>query len=94
MKSLFQIELTKTLRYNPFRIILLLHFLFFLLGMFALPRIDIKLPFLSVIPLYQFPHVWNFTTWIGRCDMFTIIQIIERVDTIRKKDSGFGKIIV
>ncbi len=76
MSARYQIELTKTLRYNPFRIILLLHLLFFLLGLFALPRIDIKFPFLSVIPLYQFPHVWNFTTWIAGYYNITLVLLV------------------
>ncbi len=76
MKTLFRIELIKTLNYNPFRIILLLHMLFFLLGLFALPRIDIKFPFLSIVPLYQFPHVWNFTTWIGGFYNITLVLLV------------------
>ncbi len=76
MKKLFRIELTKSLNYNPFRIILFLHLLFFLLGLFALPRINIKFPFLSVVPLYQFPHVWNFTTWIAGYYNLTLVLLV------------------
>ncbi len=76
MKTLFRIELTKSLNYNPFRIILFLHLLFFLLGLFALPRIDIKFPFLSIVPLFQFPHVWNFITWIAGYYNITLVLLV------------------
>lgn len=65
MKKLFQIEFAKTLNYGPVKILIPLHILFFFLGFFAIPRIQIDFPFLSVIPLYQFPHVWNFVSWVG-----------------------------
>lgn len=76
MKKLIQIELTKSLNYNPFRIVLILHFIFFILGIFAIPRIEIKVPFLSIMPLYQFPHVWNFFTWIGGYYNITLVLLV------------------
>ncbi len=82
MKTLFRIEFTKSINYNPFRIILILHFLFFLLGLFALPRINIKIPFLSIIPLYQFPHVWNFTTWIAGYYNITLVLLVIMMTTL------------
>ncbi len=82
MKTLFRIEFSKSINYNPFRIILILHFLFFLLGLFALPRINIKIPFLSIIPLYQFPHVWNFTTWIAGYYNITLVLLVIMMTTL------------
>jgi hypothetical protein len=76
MKKLIQIELTKSLNYNPFRVVLILHFVFFLLGIFAIPRIEIKIPFLSIMPLYQFPHVWNFFTWIAGYYNITLVLLV------------------
>jgi ABC-2 type transport system permease protein len=76
MKKLIQIELTKSLNYNPFRLVLILHFVFFLLGIFAIPRIEIKIPFLSIMPLYQFPHVWNFFTWIAGYYNITLVLLV------------------
>ena len=76
MINFINIELLKTLKYKPFVIILFLHLLFFQLGIFAIPRIDIDFPFLSIIPLYQFPHVWNFITWIGGIYNITLVLLI------------------
>ena len=76
MKKLFRIELSKSLNYNPFRIILGLHLIFFVLGMFALPRINIKIPFLSIIPLFQFPYVWNFFTFVAGIYNITLVILV------------------
>lgn len=76
MKKLFQIELTKTIHYGPVKILIPLHILFFFLGFFAIPRIKIDFPFLSIIPLYQFPHVWNFITWVGGYYNLTLVILM------------------
>lgn len=76
MKRLFQIEFTKTINYGPVKILIPLHVLFFFLGFFAIPRIKIDFPFLSIIPLYQFPHVWNFITWVGGYYNLTLVLLI------------------
>lgn len=76
MKKLFQIEFIKTLNYGPVKILLPLHILFFLFGFFAIPKIKIDFPFLSIIPLYQFPHVWNFISWIGGYYNITLVLLI------------------
>jgi hypothetical protein len=76
VKKLFQIELTKTVNYGPVKILIPLHILFFFLGFFALPRIRFDFPFLSVLPLYQFPHVWNFMTWIAGFYNITLVLLI------------------
>lgn len=76
MRKLFQIELTKTLNYGPVKILIPLHILFFFLGFFALPRIRFDFPFLSILPLYQFPHVWNFMTWISGFYNLTLVLLI------------------
>ncbi len=76
MKKLFQIEFSKTVNYGPVRILILLHILFFFLGFFALPKIRFDFPFLSILPLYQFPHVWNFMTWISGFYNLTLVLLI------------------
>ncbi len=76
MKKLFRIEFIKTIGYGPVKILISLHLLFFLLGIFAIPNININFPFLSVLPLYQFPHVWNFITWIGGTYNLTLVILI------------------
>lgn len=62
--------------YGPVKILIPLHILFFLLGFFAIPRIRIDFPFLSVLPLYQFPHVWNFITWVGGYYNLTLVLLV------------------
>ncbi|MCK4922461.1 MAG: hypothetical protein KAS71_15515 [Bacteroidales bacterium] len=76
MKKLFRIEFSKTINFGPVKILIPLHILFFFLGFFAIPRIKIDFPFLSVLPLYQFPHVWNFITWIGGIYNLTLVLLI------------------
>ncbi|HYW95960.1 MAG TPA: ABC transporter permease [Bacteroidales bacterium] len=94
MKTLFRIEFTKTLNYNPFRIILILHLLFFLLGLFALPRIDIKFPFLSIVPLYQFPHVWNFTTWIAGYYNITLVLLVIMMTSLEFSNKTYKQQVI
>ena len=76
MKKLIRIELLKTIGYGPVKILIPLHIIFFLLGFFAIPRIPIDFPFLSVLPLYQFPHVWNFITWVGGYYNLTLVLLV------------------
>jgi hypothetical protein len=76
VKKLLRIEFLKTIGYGPVKILILLHVLFFLLGFFAIPRIRIDFPFLTVLPLYQFPHVWNFITWIGGYYNLTLVLLV------------------
>lgn len=76
MIKLLKIELLKTLNYNPFRILIGLHLLLFIVGIFFIPRIDTKIPFLSILPLYQFPHVWNFTTWISSFYNISLVLLV------------------
>lgn len=76
VKKLIKIELLKTFGYGPVKILVLLHLLFFLLGFFAIPRINLEFPFLSVLPLYQFPHVWNFITWVGGYYNLTLVLLV------------------
>lgn len=65
MKKLLQIELVKIWNYASFRVILILHFLLFLLVIFVSSKIDISVPGLTVKNLFQFPHVWEFFSWIA-----------------------------
>jgi len=76
MIKLLKIELRKTLNYIPFRILIGLHFLLFIIGIFFIPRIPVNLPFISILPLYQFPHVWNFTTWISSFYNISLILLV------------------
>ncbi len=65
MKKLFKIELIKIWNYASFRVILILHFLLFLLVIFVSSQIDISVPGLTMKNLFQFPHVWESFAWIA-----------------------------
>lgn len=65
MKKLFKIERVKIWNYASFRVILILHFLLFLLVIFVASKIDISVPGLSMKNLFQFPHVWELFSWIA-----------------------------
>ncbi len=64
MKKLLHAEEIKLLNYNPFRILILLYFIFFTLGILIYPAIDKQIPVVSITDLFRFPDVWPFLTWI------------------------------
>ncbi len=76
MIKLLKIELRKTFDYIPFRVIIALHLVLFIVGIFFIPRIDLKIPFVTILPLYQFPHVWNFTTWISSFYNISLVLLV------------------
>lgn len=65
MKKLFKIELVKVLNYASFKVILILHFLLFLLVIFISTQFEISVPGFTVKNLFQFPHVWESFAWIA-----------------------------
>jgi len=65
MKKLFKIELVKILNYSSFKVILILHFLLFLLVIFVSSQIDISVPGFTMKNLFQFPHVWKSFSWMA-----------------------------
>ncbi len=65
MKKLFKIELIKIWNYASFRVILILHFLLFLLVIFVASQVDISVPGLTTKNLFQFPHVWESFAWVA-----------------------------
>ena len=65
MKKLFKIELVKILNYSSFKVILILHFLLFLLVIFVSSQIDISVPGFTMKNLFQFPHVWESFSWMA-----------------------------
>ncbi len=76
MIKLLKIELRKTLNYIPFQILIGLHLVLFIVGIFFIPRIDFNIPFVTILPLYQFPHVWNFTTWISSFYNISLVLLV------------------
>jgi ABC-2 type transport system permease protein len=76
MLKLLQIEMRKTLSYNPFRILMILHLVLFVAGIFFIPRINTNFPFLTFLPLYQFPNVWSFITWISSFYNLSLVLLV------------------
>jgi ABC-type transport system involved in multi-copper enzyme maturation permease subunit len=65
MRKLLNIEWIKTISSNTFRTILSLHFLFFILVVLGISRIDFSTGTFSIEKLYTFPSVWEYFTWIA-----------------------------
>ena len=65
MKKLFKIELVKVLNYSSFKVVLILHFLLFLLVIFISTQIEISVPGFTMKNLFQFPHVWESFAWMA-----------------------------
>jgi ABC-2 type transport system permease protein len=47
---------------------------FLLWEFFSSPELILK--YLSILPLYQFPHVWNFTTWISSFYNISLVLLV------------------
>ncbi len=65
MQKLIQIENIKTFSSNTFRVILTLHFLFYILVILAVSRVEMSLGQFSITRLYEFPNVWEFFSWVA-----------------------------
>jgi len=65
MSKLLKIEWIKTISSNTFRTVLTLHFLFFILVVLGISRIDFSTGRFSIESLYAFPNVWEFFVWIA-----------------------------
>lgn len=63
MKKLLQIELIKTLNNSTFKVILILHFLLFMLLVYVSTSIDFSVPGFSTQKMFMFPNVWPLFSW-------------------------------
>lgn len=81
MKKLVRIELIKILNYAPFRILILLYFVFFTLGIIIYPLIDKQIPVISLSDLFRFPDVWPFLTWLTEPYNMLLALIIIMITT-------------
>ena len=80
MKNLLKNELTKTLNYSSFKVIMTLHFMLFILVIIVASRIDIAVPGFSMRNLFRFPDVWATFAWIASWfNMLLAIMIIVLV---------------
>lgn len=57
--------MVKILNYSSFKVILILHFLLFLLVIFVSSQIEISFPGFTMKNLFQFPHVWESFAWMA-----------------------------
>jgi len=65
MQKLVHVENIKTFSSNTFRVILSLHFLFYILVVLAISRIELSMGEFYIAGLYQFPNVWEFFSWVA-----------------------------
>lgn len=94
ISRLIHTEYIKTAGFIPFRVILLIHLSFFLLGLFALPRADVNIPFISIVPLYQFPHVWNFITFFSGYYNLTLVLLVIMMTCMEFNNRTFKQQII
>lgn len=69
MKKLYTLEYYKNLTYKPFQIFTVLYFVFIIAFLF-IGLVDLKIAEgfevnLKEQGVYNFPEIWNFTTWFG-----------------------------
>ena len=81
MKKLIRIEQIKILNYTPFKILLLLYVVFFILGIVIYPLIDKEIPIVSLSDLFRFPDVWAFLTWITEPYNILLALIVIMITT-------------
>jgi ABC-2 type transport system permease protein len=81
MKKLIRIEQIKILNYTPFRILLLLYVVFFILGIVIYPAIDKEIPVVSLSDLFRFPDVWSFLTWVTEPYNILLALIVIMITT-------------
>lgn len=81
MKKLIRIEQIKILNYTPFRILLLLYVVFFVLGIVIYPLVDKQIPVISLSDLFRFPDVWAFLTWLTEPYNILLALIIIMITT-------------
>ncbi|MGM0529965.1 MAG: ABC transporter permease [Bacteroidota bacterium] len=65
MQKLIHVENIKTFSSNTFRVILTLHFLFYILVVLAVSRIELSMGEFYIGRLYEFPNVWEFFSWVA-----------------------------
>ncbi len=65
MKKLIKIELIKTLNSTPFRVMMILHLLLFILLIYLVTKVDISVPGFSTRKMFMFPNVWGLFSWFA-----------------------------
>lgn len=77
MKKLLQIERIKALEYPAFKVLMLIHFVLFLLVFLVISRIRFSVPNFSISDLYAFPLVWYYVPWVASFfNIFLAIVVI------------------
>ncbi len=64
-ERLLYIEKIKFLNNTGFRVLIILHIVFFFLVLFISSRVEINIPGIDPRKLFQFPYVWNYVTWLA-----------------------------
>lgn len=65
MFAVIRNEITKTLSYRGFQVIIILHFVLFFLVVLSTSGMDITVPGFSTDYIYQFPNIWEYFPWVA-----------------------------
>jgi len=77
MKKLLQIERIKATEYPAFKVLMLIHFVLFLLVFLVISRIRFSVPGFAIRDLYAFPLVWYYVPWVASFfNIFLAIVVI------------------
>ena len=77
MKKLLQIERIKAFEYPAFKVLMLIHFVLFLLVFLVISRIRFSVPNFAISDLYAFPLVWYYVPWVASFfNIFLAIVVI------------------
>jgi hypothetical protein len=78
MMRLIYIEFIKLRSFGPFWVMILLYTVLFSAALLVGTQINLEFPGISMSKLFQFPHLWNVTTWLASWfNLFLAILIIS-----------------
>jgi len=81
MKKLLKLETLKAFHNSTFRVILILHFVFFFLLIYIVTKIDITVPGFDTKNLFIFPNVWKLFAWLASWFNLLFLGIIPIILT-------------
>ncbi len=65
LKKLLKIELLKLLPSGAFKALIIIHLALYVLVLTLSTQINIQIPGLDFSKIYNFPYVWNLSTWLA-----------------------------
>ncbi|NOY37964.1 MAG: ABC transporter permease subunit [Chlorobi bacterium] len=89
MSGLLRIEWIKARHYSSFRVFIILHFVLFLLVLYAGSRVDISMPGFSTRKVFEFPYVWQSFSWLAGTGFFNLLLAIPMI-VLTGNEYAFG----